>query len=219
MSETSTTASTETAGTEATVTEPGAPVTEPTVETSAPEEWDGKIESLDPRVQKIIGDLRNEAGDERIASKTLSAIQKALNPDAPDEKPTAEALAAQVAEHQQTAEQAVTAQHAAEVKLAVVLASLAQDADHEALLDSKSFLATLDGLTPDDGEKITAAITNAVEKNPKFKVARAVTTSRVDTSAGSGENAITQDQFKTMGYKDRVELFQKNPTLYSQLNR
>lgn len=211
------------AGTEATTTTEAAPATpEATApvatEQPAAPEWDGKIESLPADAQKMIRDLRKEDGDERVAKKTLDAIQQALNPDAGEgEKPTPEALAAQVTEHQQAATQATERADAAEVKLAVVLAALEQDADHAALLDSNSFLATLKGLTPDDGEKITAAITAAVTKNPKLKAARAATVSRVDTSAGSGEGAITQEQFNAMNYTDKAKLFQTNPTQYRQL--
>ena len=32
------------------------------------------------------------------------------------------------------------------------------------------------------------------------------------------ENAISKEQFSTMGYKERVELLNTNPTLYNQLN-
>lgn len=211
------------AGTEATTTTETTPATPEATAPVAPEqpaapEWDGKIESLPADAQKMIRDLRKEDGDERVAKKTLDAIQQALNPDAGEgEKPTPEALAAQVTEHQQAATKATERAEAAEVKLAVVLASLEQDADHTALLDSNSFLATLKGLTPDDGEKITAAITAAVEKNPKLKAARAATVSRVDTSAGSGEGAVNQEKFAAMTGAERNHLFQTNPTLYRQL--
>lgn len=224
MSETTTAPAAQTATQEATTaTEPTAnAVTAPAAIETPTEPATAKepatVEELPKWAQDQIKALRKEDGDERVAKKTLDAIQQALNPDAGEgEKPTPEALAAQVTEHQQAATKATERADAAEVKLAVILASLEQDADHTALLDSNSFLATLKGLTPDDGEKITAAITAAVEKNPKLKAARAATVSRVDTSAGSGEGAVTQEQFNAMNYTDKATLFQTNPTLYRQL--
>lgn len=195
-----------------------APATDPVTPPVAPVAEPATVEDLPEWAQRQIRELRKEDGDERIAKKTLDAIQKALNPEAPaDAKVEPEALAAQLTEATQTAAQATERADAAEVKLAVVLASLELDADHGALLDSNSFLATLKGLTPDDGEKITEAITAAVEKNPKLKATRAVATSRVDSSGGSGENAVTPEQFAVMSMSDRTALYSANPALYRQL--
>lgn len=54
-----------------------------------------------PPAQKIITDLRKADGNERVAKKTLEAIQKALNPDAKDgEQPDAAALAQALTERE-----------------------------------------------------------------------------------------------------------------------
>lgn len=37
--------------------------------------------------------------------------------------------------------------------------------------------------------------------------------------AGGSTNTITKEQFKTMGYKERVELMTSNPDLYKELNK
>ena len=131
-------------------------------EATAPE-WDGKVESLPPAAQKLIRDLRKEDGDERVAKKTLDAIQKALNPDAKaDEKPDAAQLTKALADREADAKQAKT-------ELAVYKLAGKNGADPDALLDSRGFLAKLADLDPTDAKAITKAITEAVTDNPKLK--------------------------------------------------
>lgn len=146
-------------------------------------EWDGKVESLPPAAQKIITDLRKEAGDERIAAKTLAAIQKALNPDAKgDEKPTPEALTKALTEREADAKQAKT-------ELAVYKTAAKQGADADALLDSRAFLAKIADLEPTDTKALTKAIEDAVKENPKLALVQAAGASGADFSGGSGESA------------------------------
>ena len=86
-----------------------APQGDPKPADAKPAEWDGKVESLPEAAQKMIRELRGKDGDERVAAKTLAAIQKALNPDAKgDEKPTAEALTKALSERDTAAKQAQT---------------------------------------------------------------------------------------------------------------
>ncbi|WP_345600317.1 hypothetical protein, partial [Thermocatellispora tengchongensis] len=119
-------------------------------------EWDGKVESLPAAAQKIIADLREEAGDERVAGKTLSAIQKALNPDAKgDEKPDADQLAKALAERDTETRQAKT-------ELAVYRLAGKHSADADALLDSRAFLAKIADLDPSKTADIEKAIKEAV---------------------------------------------------------
>lgn len=54
------------------------------------------------------------------------------------------------------------------VQLAVVRASITAKADHEALLDSTSFMASLADVDPKDGAAIKAAIEQAIKANPKL---------------------------------------------------
>lgn len=147
-----------------------------------PAEWDGKVESLPAAAQKIITDLRKDAGDERVAKKTLDAIQKALNPDAKgDEKPDAEKLTHALAEREADAKQAKT-------ELAVYKLAPKAGADADALIDSRGFLAKIADLDPSNTAAITKAITDAVKENPKLKVVLAAGTSGANFG-GSGESA------------------------------
>ena len=194
------------------------PATNPPAETpKAPEapkasDWDGKVETLPPAAQKIITDLRKEAGDERIAAKTLAAIQKALNPDAKgDEKPSAEALTKALTERDTAAKQAQT-------ELAVYKAAAKQGADADALLDSRAFLAKIAELDPTKTADIDKAIKEAVTNNPKLKTVQAAGASGSDFSGGSGEGAVTQAQFNAMSNTEKNSLHNTNPSLYRTLS-
>ncbi|MBM7767352.1 hypothetical protein [Glutamicibacter nicotianae] len=146
-------------------------------------EWDGKVESLPPAAQKMIADLRKADGDERVAAKTLAAIQKALNPDAKgDEKPTAEQLTKQLAERDTAAKQAQT-------ELAVYRLAGKHGADADALLDSRAFLVKIAELDHTKTADVEKAIKEAVESNPKLKSVRVAGSSTADGAGGSGEKA------------------------------
>ncbi|WP_052071026.1 hypothetical protein [Rhodococcoides fascians] len=81
---------------------------------------------------------------------------------------------------------------AAQVELALYRAADQANADSSALLDSRSFLAEVADLDPsasDFADQVTAAVTAAVDKNPKFRKANprpAVPRSGADLSAGNG---------------------------------
>lgn len=180
-------------------------------EPTAPE-WDGKIESLPPAAQKLIRDLRKEDGDERVAKKTLDAIQKALNPDAKaDEKPDAAQLTKALADREADAKQAKT-------ELAVYKLASKNGADPDALLDSRGFLAKLADLDPSDTTKITKAIKDAVTDNPKLKAVQVAGSSGADFNGGSGEGAVTQAKFDAMSPAEKNRLFNTNPSLYRTLS-
>ena len=148
-----------------------------------PAEWDGKIESLPPAAQKMIADLRKADGDERVAAKTLAAIQKALNPDAKgNEKPTADQLTKQLAERDTAAKQAQT-------ELTVYKLAGKHGADADALLDSRAFLAKIAELDHTKTADVEKAIKEAVESNPKLKSVRVSGSSTADGAGGSGEKA------------------------------
>ena len=158
-----------------------APSGDPKPADPKPAAWDGKVESLPADAQKIITDLRKEAGDERVAAKTLAALQKVLNPDANgDEKPNAEQLAKDLAARDADAKQAKT-------ELAVYKLAGKQGADADALLDSRAFLAKIADIDPTDTAKVTKAIEDAVKTNPKLKAVLAAGKSGGDFSGGSGE--------------------------------
>ena len=159
------------------------PSTPPAEQNNTPAEWDGKIESLPPAAQKIITDLRKEAGDERVAKKQLDAIAKALNPEAGEnEKPDASNLAKQLAEREAEAKQA-------QIELAVFKNAGAHGADASALLDSRAFLAKVADIDPTNSKAIADAIGEAVTNNPKLKAVLAAGSSTADGAGGSGEKA------------------------------
>ncbi|MCA1219895.1 hypothetical protein LCE31_16105, partial [Streptomyces sp. 8L] len=64
-----------------------------------------------------------------------------------------------------------TAARTAAVQSAIYHGASAAGADAAALLDSRSFMASLDAVDPSDSTAITAAITAAVTTNPRLAVA------------------------------------------------
>lgn len=153
--------------------------------------WDGKVESLDPAVQKMITDLRGEAAASRTNAKATAAqeaeaalaqkIGQALGlvKDG-DDAPKPEELTAQVATSQAAA-------RAAQVELAVYKAATTAGADPQALLDSRSFLDAVKDADPADATAITAAITKAITDNPRLKATQAAARSGGDLAGGTGE--------------------------------
>lgn len=151
---------------------------------------DWQIDDLPPGAQKLIKELRAEngsrrteaseakkradaaegkakAGDERFAAAT-EAFMRALGltpePDEPERSPE-ELVGEMTTKYQQT-----------RVELAVFRAAAANEADPEALLDSRGFLTKAHALDPgadDFDEAIAAAIAEAVENNPKLRAAAA----------------------------------------------
>lgn len=168
--------------TEAGIQHDGPPAPKPADKTeSKPAEWDGKVESLPADAQKIIRDLRKEDGDERVAAKTLAAIQKALNPDKGEgEKPDAEQLVKDLTTQQDETRRAQT-------ELAVYRAAGKHGADPDALLDSRTFLAKIKDIDPTNKADIEKAIQDAVNDSPKLKATRAVGKSGTDFNGGPGE--------------------------------
>src|SRR5690606_17931146 len=142
----------------------------------------------------MITDLRRENGAARTNAKAQAAdeartalvqeLGKALGLVKDGEQaPKPEELTAQVQAAQQAA-------RAAQVELAVHRAAATHKADPSALLDSRAFLAKVADLDPtadDFGEKVTAAIKQAVSDNPKLLAAQAAGASSVDHAGGSGE--------------------------------
>lgn len=176
------------------------PAGEPAAAPAAPA-WDGKIESLHPDAQKIITDLRKEAGDNRVKATTAEQRTQAILKAAgivPEEKDPAALL---------TAAQATAAQSARELAIYKAAGTIANPL---ALLDSTSFLASVSGIDPADGPAITAAITAAVAANPNLKAARAAGASAVETPGGTGEvGQITEAQLAQMTPEQISDAFDK----------
>lgn len=167
---------------------PAAPA--PQAEPIATPAWDGKIESLDPAAQKIIADLRKEAGENRVKAKTeadrVEAILKAagIKPDEADPAEAAKAAAAEAA--------------AAKRELAVFRAAADAGADPSRLLDSNTFLSSVAGLDPNDGAAISAAITAAVAANPLLKATQAAAASGSELAGSQETGQITEAQLAQM---------------------
>jgi hypothetical protein len=143
--------------------------------------------------------LRRQNGDERINAKKAAAeearnelLQKlGLTKDgepAPDPAKVAADLAAEREARANTARE-----------LAIFKAAGAAGADPAKLLDSNSFLTSVKGLDPADGDAIAAAITAAVTANQSLKAVRATGASGIEQTGGTGEQGqITEQQLKTM---------------------
>ncbi len=143
--------------------------------------------------------LRKQNGDERINAKQAAAeearneILKKLGLTKEGEAiPDPDKLAADLA-----AEREAKVSTARE--LAIFKAAAAHGADPAKLLDSNSFMTSVKGLDPADGDAVANAIKAAVTANQSLKAARAAAASGVELSGGSGEQGqITEQQLKTM---------------------
>lgn len=179
---------------------PAAPVEgTPPAEPAEPEAntWDGRVESLDPRVQKMITDLRKEAGDNRVKSNTaedkLNAILTAAG--LKDAEDPAKALQSATTERDTAAQE----RDAAKRELALFKAAQAAGADPNKLLDRTSFMTSIQGLDVSDATALKAAIEAAVKADSTLKAPRAGAASTVDNPAGSGEQGpITEEQLARM---------------------
>lgn len=178
--------------------EPVAPVAPvppaPAEPAPAPAVWD------DPAAARAeIEKLRRQNGDERINAKKQAAeeardelLKKLGLTKEGEPQPDPAKLAADLA-----AEREAKASTARE--LAIFKAAGAAGADPAKLLDSNSFMTSVQGLDPTDGEAVAAAITAAVTANQSLKAARAAGASGIEQTGGTGEQGqITEQQLKTM---------------------
>lgn len=192
-------------------------------------EWDGEsVDQLPEGVQKMIRDARKEAGDYRAAKNTAATdaakkaetdlINKILaasgrTPEG-DEQPDADKLAKDLAASNDSNRET-------KVELAVYRTASDHQGDPVALLDSRAFLAKVHDLDPSAEDFSTAvgeAIKTAVADNPKLKSARAAGKGGSEFTGGSGEGAITKEQFKNMNGAERNDLARRDPTTYDRLS-
>lgn len=145
------------------------------------------MEKLPAWAQKLIKDGRTESATYRSKAKEtadalaaleqksqaqLDGIAKALGLK-PEEATPEQILAERDAASARAAASDSLARQS-KVELAVFRAAAAAEANGNALLDSRSFVATLDGLDPsaaDFGEQVKAKIAEALGSNPAFKAA------------------------------------------------
>lgn len=175
--------------------------------------------SDDKRVSKANKEsqrYRQQARDAQAAAKkaqdVLDAITKAVSGDKGEDAKDPAVLAQEVAKA--TADLASTQR-----ELAVFKAAASAGANASALLDSRSFLESLADIDATDADKITAAIKDAVKKNPAYRLTQGSSAGGGDIDPGKREQtgSVTPEQFKRMTFKERVALKGSNPSLYRQL--
>lgn len=184
-------------------------------------EWDGKIESLPDPVQKLIRDARGEAAKDRTNAKQQAADQakadlaqtigKALGLVQDDEQVDPDKLTGDLQNERD-------GHRATRVELAVYKASGASGANPDRLLDSRSFLASIKDIDPEDTDAVADAIKTAIDKDTSLKARVAAGVSSADHTGGSGEGATTKEQFDAMTGAERNELARTNRPLYDQLS-
>lgn len=174
------------------------------------------------RLEKELADARREAGKTRTNAKQRAADEARqeltqqllgiLDPAQAGQEATPEQLAEQLRTSQ------AEARHKA-VELAVYRTAQDAGADPEALLDSRQFATAVADLDPSDTDAVKAAITTAIDANPRLAAPPAAPA----PPRGGGEfggppsGGITQQQFAAMGYAERAELYQRDPDAYRRL--
>lgn len=151
-----------------------------------------RIEDLPPWAQRLIATTRREAAGARTSAKATAAdearneilqkLGRALG-FTQDETPDPERLAKDLQERDGKLREAT-------VQLAVLRAAGRAGGDPDALLDSRSFLASLHGLDPAAegfAGQVEAAIAQAVRDNPRLGIGTPVTKSGGEISGGSSE--------------------------------
>ena len=142
---------------------------------------------------------RDEAAQNRIKAREATEQKDALiqqlgkalglikDDDGKGEGPDAEALAAQVEKSQAEATSAAR-------ELAVYKAAASNGADPAKLLDSRSFLSSIENVDHTDDKAISAAIKTAVDGNRSFASARAAGASTADTASGPGRGSTPKGE-------------------------
>jgi hypothetical protein len=156
-------------------------------ETPAAPSEAANVDQLPPWAQKLIRDGRTEAATNRAKAKehgdALEALktqsQKQLDGIAQalglkPEQATPEQIMAERDAARATADQSAAQARQSQVELAVFRAAAQSGANGTALLDSRSFVAGLDGLDPssaDFGQQVADKIAAATDANPAWKTA------------------------------------------------
>lgn len=74
----------------------------------------------------------------------------------------------------------------------------------------------------ENADDIGKGLEAVIARNPQFTgqpVNNPNGSAVVDKNLGGSNESVTAEEFKSMNYQQRVELFNVNPTLYSQLNK
>lgn len=201
------------AGGGATVTETPAPAAPPAPApaTTDPAPSAEKVEDLPEWAQRVIRDTRKEAGDYRTKAQTAADdAQKAFA----DKIAVALGLKPDAAQDPAALTTALTAEKSESIRakreLAVFKAASSAGADPSKLLDRASFLTSIAGIDPSDGNAIKTAIEAAVTADQTLKAARAAGASTVETPGGTGEQGqITEAQLAQMTPEQIAAAYEK----------
>ncbi|QOR55778.1 MAG: minor structural protein [Catenulispora phage 69_17] len=136
-----------------------------------------KWKSLSRKHEKQAKDNADAGQTAAQRQAALDKVLAALGVEAAGSKtPDVDAITAQL-------QQAQASARAREVELAVLRVAGRSGADGDALLDSRSFLDSLNGVDPTDAAAITEAVKAAVTANPRY--------ARGADTAGHGANDTT----------------------------
>lgn len=167
------------------------------------------VNTLPANVQKLIADLRNEAAGHRQGKATeaqratdattrLEAVLKAagFNPDGSAVQPSPEQLVAQMRQQAEAAEEYARAQEdkawSASLKFQLHRTAGQLGADPDALLDSGSFIDSLDDIADDDPDSeafrtaLAVKVREALKANPRLAAQRGGPTRMGADITGSG---------------------------------
>lgn len=172
------------------------------------------------RLERDLDAARKEAAKGRTTAKQRAAdearqelaqqLAAVLDPSKANEPADPEELTRQL-----TAEQAKARQTA--VELAVYRTARDAGGDPDALLDSRQFAAAVADLDPADLDGIKAAVTAAVQANPKLAAEQQGPTRGGVEFSGAPSGGVSPEQFAAMGYAERAQLFQSDPDTYRRL--
>ncbi|WND36928.1 hypothetical protein RI578_22740 [Streptomyces sp. BB1-1-1] len=181
------------------------------------------------RLEADLAAARQEAGKNRTTAKQRAADEARqqltaqllgiLDPSKAGQQATPEELTQQLTTAQDQARQTA-------VELAVYRTASTAGADPDALLDSRTFAESVAKLDPTDTTAITAAITAAVQANPRLAAQQQATQQQAaagpartgaEFAGGGGAAEVTPAQFAAMTYAQRVELMQSDPDTYRRL--
>lgn len=151
----------------------------------------------DPKAAEAeIKRLRQEAADRRVAAKSAEEARSDLAQQIGKVLGLVEDDATDPAKLTESLTQAQSEAQQARVELAVYRAADTAGGDPAALLDSTSFLKSLDGIDPSDSAAVTEAITKAVEANSRLGAApgtpKAPAPNPAQGTSGTGAPSVDQ---------------------------
>lgn len=168
-------------------------------------------------LQKMIDNLRKENAKTRVNAKQQAAdeardelvAQFAQVLGLVDDEPTVEDLQERITTQDAELNEAKEAAKQANTRLAVYQAAARVNADAELLLDSVRFQASLADVDLTDSAAVETAIRQWVQDHPKFGAMK-VGASTIDAPGGSGEKAITEQDYQNMSLQEKADFARAN---------